>query len=68
MGGPEEDARKDPGVCSSCATLMDDIQDPAIIESAVPREGSFSSHPLAEAQAGSDRNRTLSLSSMGSLR
>jgi hypothetical protein len=51
MGVPESCAPENANICSSCATLMDDVQDPTIIESAAPHEGRYSSRELAESEA-----------------
>jgi hypothetical protein len=44
--GPEESV-----VCPSCATLMDDVQDRSIIESALPHQRNPSSGESAQGQA-----------------
>ena len=49
MGRPEHGGPENATVCSSCATFVEDLQEPTMIESATPHEGNSSSRELVEA-------------------
>ncbi len=59
MACPDKSGSDNPNVCPSCASLLEDIQDSTIIESAIPYESDSPSGAKAEQppQAKADESR-----------